>query len=171
MSKEALNSIRTLFISRLDTLLHIVDLSAKHFEDELSSLLSYRLIDDMLPLGTQIAYTCNQPHNFTRWCEGKEMENLEPHITSVDQARQLIAHTKARLTAVDPEQAKLVDIRRIDLGDGHYIELPGVDYVNEFLIPNFYFHLVTAYNIMRMKGVALGKADYMLHLMPLLKRS
>ncbi|MEL7010797.1 MAG: DUF1993 family protein, partial [Cyanobacteria bacterium J06588_4] len=48
--------------------------------------------------------------------------------------------------------------------------LTGSVYVNEFLIPNFYFHLVTAYDILRMAGVAIGKKDYMMHQMPWVKK-
>lgn len=50
------------------------------------------------------------------------------------------------------------------------VELTGSVYVNQFLIPNFYFHLVTAYNILRMAGVTIGKKDYMMHLMPLVRK-
>jgi hypothetical protein len=66
---------------------------------------------------------------------------------------------------------KFEAIARIDLGQGLYLELSGGDYVNEFLMPNFYFHLVTAYDILRMVGVPIGKRDYMLHLVPLLKKA
>ena len=46
------------------------------------------------------------------------------------------------------------------------LQLPGLDYVDEWLVPNFYFHLVTAYDILRHHGVDIGKADYMAHLGP-----
>lgn len=47
--------------------------------------------------------------------------------------------------------------------------MPGHAYVHEFLLPNFYFHLVTSYAILRQMGVTLGKADYMMHLVPLVR--
>jgi hypothetical protein len=40
----------------------------------------------------------------------------------------------------------------------------GIDYVDEWLLPNFYFHLFTAYDLLRREGVRIGKADYMAHL-------
>ena len=46
----------------------------------------------------------------------------------------------------------------------------GAGYINDFLIPNFYFHLVTAYDILRMSGLDLGKPDYMTHLLPFVKQ-
>jgi hypothetical protein len=70
---------------------------------------------------------------------------------------------------INAEDAKLVEVTRIDLGQSLYVELSGNDYVNEFLIPNFYFHMVTAYDILRMAGVPIGKRDYMMHLVPLIR--
>jgi hypothetical protein len=54
--------------------------------------------------------------------------------------------------------------KRIDLPAGRFISLPGQLYVEEWLMPNFYFHFVTAYDILRHGGVQIGKADYMAHL-------
>ncbi|XQQ07957.1 MAG: DUF1993 family protein [Leptolyngbya sp. IPPAS B-1204] len=74
------------------------------------------------------------------------------------------------LLGINVEDAKLAEVTRIDLGQSLYIELSGNAYVNEFLIPNFYFHMVTAYDILRMAGVPIGKRDYMMHLVPLIRK-
>jgi hypothetical protein len=164
MPEEKMESFKRLFVSRLDTLSHILEVSMKHFENEGDTILSYRLIEDMHPFGTQIVFTCNQAHNFTRWCEGKAMENLPPELKSLSLAKKLIEHTKQSLSNVKADDKKLLEVRRIELSENQYLELPGIEYLNDFLIPNGYFHLVTAYNIMRMKGVQLGKVNYMMHL-------
>ena len=169
MSDEKMSSYKNLFLSRIDTLSHIVDISINHFKDEGDSVLDYRLIEDMLPFGTQIAYTCNQPRNFSLWCDGHKMDNLSPDVESLDHAKRIIEDARAGLLRVDATDAKLQEVRRIDIADGQYLELPGVEYVDDFLIPNLYFHLVTAYNIMRMRGAPLGKVNYMLHLVPKVK--
>ena len=171
MSDEKMNSFRRLFVSKLDTLSHILEVSEKHFHNGVEPILNFRLIDDMLPFGTQISYSCDQPHNFVLWCEGKETDHLDPEIQSVDQAKQLIERTKSRLMEVDLKDSMLTELKRIELGGERYIELPGLEYVNEFLVPNLYFHLVTAYDIMRMKGVSLAKENYMMHLVPLIKQT
>ena len=49
------------------------------------------------------------------------------------------------------------------------IKIDGATYVDDWLVPNFYFHFVTAYAILRREGVALGKIDYMAHLAPLVR--
>lgn len=125
----------------------------------------------MFPCGTQIAFTCNQPRNFALWCDGKSMDNLDPKVTSLVQAYEYIASTKGLLLAIQVEDAKLDEVTRIDLEQGFYVELSGSAYVNEFLMPNFYFHLVTAYDILRMAGVPIGKRDYMIHLAPFVRKA
>ncbi|MEO1590300.1 MAG: DUF1993 domain-containing protein [Cyanobacteria bacterium J06632_22] len=167
MKGQTIDSIKTIFESRLTTLTHLLNTAEAHFED--ASFLERRIVADMLPLGTQVAFTCNQPRNFSLWCEGKPSDNLNPEVASLAQAREHITHTQQRLSQVSVEDGKLSEMTRIELGQGLSIDLLGMDYVHEFLLPNFYFHLVTAYDILRMAGVPIGKKDYMMHLVPLLK--
>ena len=170
MQSQNIESTKTIFQSRLTTLEHLLKSAQTHFSGN-ESFLEQRIIADMLPLGTQIAFTCNQPRNFALWCDGKPMDNLDPEVTSLAQAYEHIANTKGLVASIDVEDIKLDEVTRIDLGQGLYFELPGSSYVNEFLMPNFYFHLVTAYDILRMAGVSIGKRDYMMHLMPLIKKA
>jgi uncharacterized protein len=169
MSNQAINLIQNLFQSRLATLDHLLKSAQTHFGDD-ESFLQKRIAADMFPFGTQIAFTCNQPRNFARWCEGKSANNLDPDVTSLAQAYEYTENTKKLLLDINVEDEKLAEVTRIDLGKSLYVELTGNVYVNEFLIPNFYFHMVTAYDILRMAGVAIGKRDYMLHFMPLVKK-
>lgn len=168
MQSQTVESIKTIFQSRLSTLEHLLKVAQEHFNDEL--FLQKRIISDMLPFGTQIAFTCNQPRNFALWCDGKPMDNLDPEVSSLAQAQAHITETKGLLSGIRIADEKLSENTRIDLGQGLYIEMSGSAYVNDFLMPNFYFHLVTAYDILRMNGVPIGKRDYMMHLVPLLKQ-
>ncbi|MBD2067810.1 DUF1993 domain-containing protein [Leptolyngbya sp. FACHB-671] len=170
MQSQNIDLIRTLFQSRLATLEHLLESAQTHFYDD-ESFLQKRIVADMLPFGTQIAFTCNQPYNFALWCNGKPANNLDPDVIDLTQAYEHIANTKELLLGVNAEDAKLAEVTRIDLGQSLYVELSGNAYVNEFLIPNFYFHLVTAYDILRMAGVPIGKRDYMLHLVPLIRKN
>lgn len=169
MQSQNLDSIQALFQSRLATLEHLLKSAQTHFSND-ESFLQKRLAADMFPLGTQIAFTCNQPRNFALWCNGKPMSNLDPDVASLAQAYGHIANTRELLLTIDVEAAKLAEVVRIDLGQNLYIELSGNAYVNDFLIPNFYFHLVTAYDVLRMAGVPIGKRDYMLHLVPFIRK-
>ncbi|MGG6270556.1 DUF1993 domain-containing protein [Leptolyngbya sp. AN03gr2] len=169
MQSQNVDLIRNLFQSRLATLEHLLKSAQAYFGDD-ESFLQKRIAADMFPFGTQIAFTCNQPRNFALWCDGKPANNLDPDVTSLVQACGHIATTKELLLGINVEDAKLAEVTRIDLGQSLYIELSGNAYVNEFLIPNFYFHMVTAYDILRMAGVPIGKRDYMMHLVPLIRK-
>ncbi len=170
MQSQNISSIQTLFQSRLTTLEHLLKSAQTHFSDS-ESFLQQRIAADMLPLGTQIAFTCNQPRNFAFWCDGKPANNLNPEVTSLTQAYEHIANTKGLLLGINVADAKLAEVTRIDLGPSLYAEMSGSAYVNDFLIPNFYFHMVTAYDILRMAGVPIGKRDYMLHLVPFVRQA
>lgn len=167
MHNQNVDSIKSLFQSRLSTLEHLLKSAQTHFGDD-ESFLQKRIAADMFPFGTQIAFTCNQPRNFAFWCNGKPMDNLDPDVTSVAQAYEHIANTNELLLSINVEDTKLAEMTRI-YDQSFYIDLSGSAYVNEFLIPNFYFHLVTAYDILRMVGVPIGKRDYMMHLVPLIR--
>ncbi len=169
MVNQAINRIQTLFQSRLATLEHLLRAAQTHFGAD-ESFLQQRIAADMFPLGTQIAFTCNQPRNFALWCEGQPADNLDPEVISLTQAYEHITNTHHLVTGINAEDTKLNETARIDLGQSLYAELPGHDYVNEFLVPNFYFHMVTTYDILRMAGVPIGKRDYMMHFLPLVKQ-
>lgn len=169
MENQKITALQTIFISRLDTLRHLLEVAENHFADNGESLLRHRIAPDMFPFGTQIAFTCNQPRNFAFWCLEQSENNLNPEVASLAEARNHISSTKKLLTSIDIVDTKLSEIKRIELGQGLYAELVGFSYVDDFLIPNFYFHLTTAYDIMRMAGAPIGKRDFMMHLVPLVK--
>ena len=168
MPSQTIDSIKTIFTSRLTTLEHLLKSAQTHFSES-ESFLQERIIADMFPFGTQIAFTCNQPRNFALWCDGKPANNLDPDVASLSQAYEHIGNTKSLISAINVEDEKLAEVTRVDLGQDLYLEISGKAYVNDFLMPNFYFHLVTAYDILRMVGVPIGKRDYMMHLVPLIK--
>ena len=169
MQSQDMESVKTIFQSRLTTLEHLLKTAQTHFDGS-ESFLQKRIAADVLPLGTQIAFTCNQPRNFALWCNGKPMDNLNPEVTSPAQAYEHIANTKRLVSSINVDDIK-DEVIRIDIGEEAYVELSSNNYVNEFLMPNFYFHLVTAYDILRMAGVSIGKRDYMMHLLPFVKKS
>jgi uncharacterized protein len=168
MNDSQIKTWQSMFASRLDTLAHLLKKAEEVFGEN-GSLLERRIAPDMAPFGTQIAFTCNQPRNFALWMQSQPADNLDHAVTSIRQADAHIRSTKELVLSVSAEDSKLDEAMRLDLGPNIYAELSGREYVNDFLIPNFYFHLVTAYDILRMAGLPLGKPDYMLHLVPFVK--
>jgi hypothetical protein len=169
MENQKIVARQNIFSSRLDTLSHLLEVAASHFPDDIESLWQRRIVSDMFPFGTQIAFVCNQPRNFALWCLGQSTNNLNPDVASLVEARGHISSTKELLANINVTDSKLSEINRIELGQGLYLELSGLSYVDDFLMPNFYFHLTTAYNILRMAGAPIGKRDFMMHLVPFLK--
>ena len=58
-----------------------------------------------------------------------------------------------------------------DLPNGMVFDLTAAAYVRDWALPQFYFHLITAYAILRSQGIDLGKADYVQHLLPHLRHA
>ena len=168
MANQEISEIQHIFLSRLDTLSHILDVGEKHVPD-FEAILQERLAPDMYPLGTQIAFACNQPRGFSQWCAGQSVENLAREVDSVAQARSHISQTKALVSAISASDDKLDEVKRIGLGPGRYCELPARQYLSEYLLPNFYFHITTTYAILRMLGVPVGKTDFLRFLAPHVK--
>lgn len=168
MTTQEIVELQRVFLSRLDTLSHILDAGEKHLPD-LGTALQERLAPDMFPLGTQVAFACNQPRGFSQWCAGNPVENLALEVDSVELARSHISRTKELVTSINASGSKLNEVKRIGLGPGRYCELPARQYVSDYLLPNLYFHITTAYAILRKLGVPLGKADYMSFLAPHVK--
>ena len=164
MSSIRLQQLQHIFVSRLDTLSHLLQVGEAHLADR--DLINERLAPDMLPLGAQVAFACNQPRGFSQWCAGQPIENIDPAVPSLEAAHAHIAETRARVLAIACDDGKLEETKRIGLGGALYCELPGHGYVSEYLLPNFYFHITTTYAILRMLGVPVGKADYMRFLLP-----
>ncbi len=169
MSNAAISHLQSIFTSRLATLDQLLHKASAHFGSD-ASFLDARIAPDMLPFSTQIVFTCNQARNFALWCVGKPADNLDPTITSVAQAQEAIRSTRELVKAVTADDSLLATTRRVDLGPGYYADLTGSAYVHDFLLPNFYFHFVTAYDILRMLGLDIGKRDYMMHLVPLVRQ-
>ncbi len=167
---EKIGEARRVFLSRLQVLEHILDLGEQHFGGA-EAFLDKRLADDMLPFSAQVAFACNQPRGFSQWCAGEAIDNLKPDaIRSIADARAAIAQTRDLVAAIAVDDAKLDETKRIGLGPGRYCELPGHRYLADYLLPNLYFHVATAYAILRTLGAPLGKADFMVYLGPLVRQ-
>lgn len=173
MSGSKLKETLEIFDSRLASLSAIMARGRAELfpgSDDMSPILSARLAEDMLAFPYQIVFACNQPNQFLAWLCGDEMpsgpdgieemsySDLEAHIES---CRSALARAKESLDASAIDKEKVIKVP-----PNISFTLSGAEYVDEWLVPNFYFHYVTAYNIFRSRGLKVGKADYMAHLMP-----
>ncbi len=125
-------------------------------------LLNSRLFPDMFPLVGQVQRTCDQAKNGGARLAGVDPPRHEDNEKTIADLKARIAKT---ITFVKSLDAGSIDASRdreitFPLGPntGH---MKGADYLNYFVLPNFHFHLTTAYDILRHCGVEIGKRDYM----------
>jgi hypothetical protein len=130
---------------------------------EPSVLLQSRLYPDMFPLVRQVQIASDQAKNGTSRLAGVEAPRHEDNETTIDQLKERLARTLAYLRTVDPKSidgAADHDIT-FPLGPTNKGHMKGDDYLNHFVLPNFYFHLTAAYAILRHCGVDIGKRDFL----------
>jgi len=128
-----------------------------------SVLLNSRLAPDMFPLVRQVQVAADQAKNGASRLAGVEPPRHEDNETTIDQLKARLAKTAAYLKTLDPKSIDAAADREITfpLGPTNKGHMKGADYLNHFVLPNFFFHLTAAYAILRHCGVDIGKRDYM----------
>jgi hypothetical protein len=126
-------------------------------------LLNTRLAPDMFPLTRQVQIVSDQAKNGAARLAGVEAPRYEDNETTLDQLKTRIAKTIAYVKTLDRTQIDGSASREITfpLGPTNKGQMKGDDYLNHFVLPNFYFHLTAAYAILRHCGVDLGKRDFL----------
>jgi hypothetical protein len=126
-------------------------------------LLGYRLAPDMFALVRQVQAACDQAKNGSARLAGSEPPKFEDNETSLDQLKERIAKTVVYLKTLDGKAIDASSDREITfpLGPTNKGQMKGGDYLNHFVLPNFYFHLTAAYAIIRHCGVDIGKRDFL----------
>src|ERR1041385_2828019 len=129
---------------------------------EPSVLLGWRLAPDMFALGRQIQVACDQAKNGSARLAGVEPPKFEDNETTLDQFRERITKTVAFLKTLDPKAIDAATDREITFPLGPSKgQMKGSDYLNHFVLPNFYFHLAAAYTCLRNLGADVGKRDFL----------
>jgi hypothetical protein len=126
-----------------------------------SSLLNSHLISDQFPFIRQIQVACDNAKGAAARLAEIENPKFEDNEKTVEDLKARIAKTVDFLKSIKPEQVIGKEKVKITLPFWGGKSMTAFDYITEYLIPNFYFHLATAYSILRKNGLAIGKADYM----------
>lgn len=124
-------------------------------------LLNARLYPDMLPLYRQIQIVCDFAVKAPSRAAGLDFTEKADAQQSFAELHEEIDAAKVFLDGLRAEQfqGRAGEIISFPVGPNE-MAMPAAQYILGFATPNFYFHLVTAYNILRQIGVPLGKADY-----------
>ena len=127
----------------------------------MSVLLDARLAPDMFPLSKQIQIVCDNAKMSVARLTGISAPVFEDNEKSFDEFVNRINKTMAYLEGIKPENFTGYDKRTAEFPwlPGSYLE--GKDYLVNYALPNFYFHLSMAYAILRFNGVDLGKVDFL----------
>lgn len=146
----------------LDTLLDKGAAYAREQGIAEDDLLGSRLIADMAPLTRQVQIASDGAKGAIARLSGTAPVAMPDDETSIADLKVRIAKTLALIDAADrtaidgKEDAEIV----LALPNGEF-RFTGRTFVTTFALPNFYFHLTTAYDLMRMRGVPIGKRDYL----------
>jgi hypothetical protein len=116
----------------------------------------------MLPLKAQIGIATDHAKGGAGRLAGVQLPVFEDNEATMADLMARVEKAQAFLKTLKPEQFEGVESRRVTvpMGPGRTMEFAGPAYLLHFAVPNFYFHSVTAYDILRAMGVAIGKQDF-----------
>ena len=156
---------------------------AQRLGGKADELLSARLAPDMFPLSTQVRFACVQAQEGVFRLRGEafpssvailldEGRNAAEHPGSIAEARARITETVAVVEAAAADALVVDPATPIAhaLPQGMVFDLTAEQYARDWALPQFYFHVVTAYAILRAQGVELGKADFVAHMFAYLRQ-
>jgi hypothetical protein len=153
------------FVNILGNLSKILDKAQIHADAkkiDTVALTSYRLFPDMLPMSSQVQIACDTAKGVVARLAGVENPVHEDNETMLADLKARIAKTIAFIQTVTPEQIDGTEDKEIVIKRGdketRYI---GMQFLLGHAVPNFYFHVTTAYNILRHNGIEIGKRDYL----------
>ena len=150
-------------IRQAEALAGVLAAGRAHLGDEADAFVNEKLIDDMLPFSFQIRAVCNSAWgNYEAMRSGTATPPPEMEISSYAQLETLLADTIANLKTIDPaELDSLLDGDLMFILGDFKLPFKGLGFLTSFAIPNFYFHVTTAYNLLRQKGVQIGKREFL----------
>jgi hypothetical protein len=128
-----------------------------------SVLVNSRLAPDMFPLNRQIQIATDQAKGCVSRLAGLEPPKYEDNEQTFPELYARLEKTIAYIQTIKPAQLDGTEQKKVELKqrDGSVRTFQGINYVLDYTHPNFYFHVTTAYNILRHNGVEVGKGDFM----------
>jgi hypothetical protein len=153
------------FMKTLKSLDHILDKAVKHAQGknfDANNFVGERLVPDMLPFAAQIRIACDNAKSTAALLAGKEPPKHEDNEKTMEELRARVGKCLAYLetfAAADYAKTDAKTVIRLPHPKGK--ALHAEEYLFGRQIPNFFFHVTTAYNILRQGGVDLGKTDYL----------
>jgi hypothetical protein len=148
-------------LNNLSVILDKADTHARNHEIDPEVLLNYRLAPDMLPFVRQIQIAADLAKGAAARLAGVEVPKHEDTEKTFADLKARLTKTATFVQSFKPGDIEGSEGREISLKLGeHAMSFKGQPYLVHFVMPNFYFHCTTAYDILRHCGVELGKRDF-----------
>ena len=148
-------------LTALSAVLDKADAQCSERKIDPAVLLADRLAPDMLPFTRQVQLGCDFAKNTMSRLAGREPPKFEDVETTVPELRDRIARTLALVDGVPAAEVDGSEGRTVTLSiGGQSMSFRGQDYLLHFALPNFFFHMTTAYAILRHNGIQIGKRDF-----------
>src|ERR1700744_1260391 len=127
-----------------------------------ATLAQLRLFPDMHPLSRQVQIACDTAKGAAGRLAGVEIPKHEDTETTLPELKARIAKTLDYLKTVTASKFPADDSRPIEIKfpNGAW-KFTALSYVNDFVLPNFYFHSSMVYALLRKSGVEIGKGDFL----------
>ena len=126
------------------------------------TMLAKRLAPDMLPLSRQVQIAADAAKFAVARLSGVDAPKFADTETTFAQLQERLANTVAYLESVTAAQLEGSETRSVTLSAGEFNPtFTGEGYLLQFALPNFYFHITTAYDLLRHQGVQIGKLDFL----------
>lgn len=150
-------------LNNLNTWLDKAEALAAEKKFDIEVLLTSRLAPDMLPLRGQIHIATAWAKNSQCRLAGQTPPDFADTDITLEQLRARIARTLDIVHSISEKDLEGSESRTIEYKLGPEIKMSqtGLDYLTRMALPNFYFHLTTAYDILRHNGMSLGKQDFL----------
>jgi hypothetical protein len=155
------------FAPMLRGLSELLDKGAEHAKAaalEPETLVKARLAPDMYSLATQVTLACYHAENGAAQLTGRERPPPQSEVEgkTFDELKDRIAKALDYLESSQEASFESAETRAIEIPipNDMVIAMNGAEFLRDWALPHFYFHLVTAYDILRHNGVSIGKRDY-----------
>jgi hypothetical protein len=153
------------FLQMLNALSANLEKAATHCQAkglDASTLVNARLAPDMFPLSRQVQIATDHAKGATARLSGRENPKFEDTESTLDELKARIAKTIEFVKSVPGSEIDGSEEKDINLTiGGQQRTLKGQRYLVHNALPNFFFHVTTAYDILRHNGVEVGKRDYL----------
>ena len=153
------------FVHMLNNLAAILDRAQAYAEAkkiDAATLPSARLYPDMLPLTSQVRIACDTAKRAAAMLAGVENPAYEDNETTIPELKARIEKTVAFLGTIKPAQIDGTEAKDLVVKvGGKDTPFKGMQFLLARAIPNFYFHVTTAYDILRHNGLDVGKKDFL----------